>query len=209
MIKSWNEVSVGKFLELNRLNAYGYEEDEYILRAAALMAGITYDEIMEKPLEETTELIKNVAFLYTAPQELKRKKEYVINGVTYVPLNAFDDMTTAQYIDFQAISQVCNEMLGEFLAIFLIPKGKKYNTDYKSSDVAKDIYEYLSVEEALALARFFTKQYSKSTKKMLLYSEAEMRTLRILTRDKEKKELLRKTEEVLKKARQMVVSMCG
>lgn len=210
MITSWKEMPLGTFIEVNNICGDKHmAEDDKTFRIAAICAGITYDEIMNMPLNETAELIKNIAFVYTEPKKEKMKSHYIINGVKYIPLKNYEDMTTAQYIDFQAISENINMMLGEYLAIFLIPEGHKYNDGYKSSDVAKDIYDYFCVEEALGIANFFTKQCSKSMKRTLLYLESEAKVMQIITRDKEMKEVAKQVEDQIKKARTVVNSICG
>lgn len=209
MITSWYDLPIGKFKEIHSVIESNIDEDDKILRVAAICADITYEEILNLPMTETEELIKGVAFMYTPLKERKVKKEYIINGKKYIPLLNYEDMTTAQYIDFQAISQVCQHMLGEFLAIFLVPEGYKYNDGYKSSDVAKDIYDYMSCEEALALANFFIKKYSKSIKRTLLYLEAEMVAMRVMTRNKEEKEIARQAEKEIHKVRKALTSMFG
>lgn len=203
MITSWSELTIRKFQEINKIQQLYNDEDEKVLRCAAVCAGITYDEIINKPIKETAELISNIAFLYGKPKSRRLKREYIINGKKYIPLKDFQDITTAQFIDFQAISTVCFEMLGEFLAIFMIPEGKKYNTDYRNSDVVEDIYDYFNVEEALALAHFFIKRYVKYVRKTMAYWEAQVTTIRLMTRDKEQKQLMKEVEKQLQNVRKV------
>lgn len=206
---NWSNLTINTFKKITDAFSFSEEEDERILRAAAILNGISYDDILEMPMRKTREMIEDTAFLYTEPTKAEPKKEYVLGNTTYVPMYKFDKMTTAQYIDYQAIADVAYEHLAEFMAIILIPKGHKYNDGYGSEDIIKEIGDNLTVEEALGLADFFVREYAKSTKRTMAYYEAMLMTQRIMTKDKDLKKVLKTTEKSMEKVRKALDSMFG
>lgn len=207
MINSWKTMPIGKYAEMYKIISSSEDEDTKVLRVAALCNDLTFDEVLNLPMDKASELVANVAFVYTAPEKVKPKKEYVLNGRTYRVIKNYGEITTAQYINYQSIVTVLNENLPEFLSIFFVPKGKKYG-DYDTDEVVEDIKTALSVEEALSLSAFFLKRWERSTMRTLFYCEAEIATQR-LTASKEKKAALKQMEEGMKNLRLSIKGMFG
>lgn len=203
----WYDIPVGMFQEIWQINKGKEDEDTKTLRLAALVNGITYNEILSKSLDETSLLVSNIAFMYQEPKLQKVRKSYVLNGKTYDATLKPSQITTAQYIDFQNILPNKDENLAQFFSIFFIPAGKQYNEGYDTEDVINDIETSLSIEDAVSVADFFVREYRKSMRRTLLYSEAELRTLRILRQGD--KEILSKMEKDLRRIRQGLNSLCG
>lgn len=208
-IDSWDKLPVGKFMEINKISKSKEDEDTKALRCAALLSGKTLRELEELPIADAMELVSKTAFLYTPIENTELKKNYNLGGRKYKPLRKMEDMSAAQFIDFQSVAPNINEMLPEFLAIFFVPEGHKYgDREYELSDVINDIKEHLSVVEALALSDFFVNVYRRYVKRTLLYSEIEMKALSWIG-PKETRETAKKTEQTLKQVRALIDSMYG
>lgn len=205
----WNKLNIEKFLKINNEFKKAADEDEKILRAAAVLNDITYEEIMNLPLSKTRSMIEDTGFLYNQPKIGKIKKEYVYGDMVLVPNYKYDKMTTAQYIDYQSIASVADEHLVDFMSIILVPKGFTYNNGYDNEEVKAAIKEHMTMEEAFTLSDFFVKRYVKSMKRMMAYSEATLTTQKILTRDKAQKRLIATAEKAVHQLRQALDSMCG
>lgn len=195
MIYEWSTLPMGKYIDLFRATKLTDDEDEIVLRSAAVLNDISYDEIMNMPMDKAEELIRGVHFLYERPNDVKVKKKYVCGDMVLVPTLKVEKMTTAQYIDYQAICRQTNEMLCEFLAVFLVPEGHKYNDGYDNEEVVEAIRKYISAEEGFAMANFFVRKCRRLIRRTLLYLQAKMTTLRITTRDRKQKEIIRQMEE--------------
>lgn len=176
-IKSWSELPVGKLMEIRAANAID-DEDTKVLTIAGILADKTFREMLELPINETTELIRNTAFLYTEPKRKKISSVYHLNGTDYKIIKKVNDITTAQFIDYQAIAKESGERIAEFLSIFFVPVGCKYNDgNYDRDKVVDDISSYLSAEEALGIANFFTVRCVRLIKRTLFLLEVKMRML--------------------------------
>lgn len=205
----WNKLDLKTYKDIYEITSNAFiEEDDKQFMVAALLGGITYDELLEQPLTATTQMVANTAFLYQRPKPEKIKREYTLNGRVYVPFKDFLEMTTSQYIDYQAvIVEKFEEHLIDLMSIILVPKGHTYGDGYDREQQMKDL-ETLSVTEALGIADFFIKRYRRLLKQTLLYSRAE---LWIAVR-KAPKDLRKEMREKQKEANQRIdelLTMCG
>lgn len=200
IIDSWDKMPVGFLKDIHRITSDNtLSEDDKSLQAAAVLARLPYDTLLNLPLDEAQELVARTAFLYEKPEKKKIRKTYNLNGRTYIPLMSMEDMTTAQFIDFNSLINDIDERLPEILSIFLIPKGHKYNDGYDKNTVVKDITERLMVTEALGMASFFINGCKKYAMRTLLYSEAALE----VTMWKAPKELRPQAKEVMKALRRL------
>jgi hypothetical protein len=199
MIKSWSELPVAKLQEIKSVSINIEDEDTKVLTIAGILADKTYREMLDLPLNETTELIKNTAFLYTEPKKKKISSVYHLNGTDYRIMKNMNDITTSQFIDYQAIAKESGERMAEFLSIFFIPVGCKYNDgNYDREKVVDDINYYLTAEEALGISDFFTVRCVRLIKRTLLLLEARMT---MLSWRKETKEQAKQVMELIQQIR--------
>lgn len=200
IIDSWDKMPIGFLKDIQRITSDNtLSEDDKSLQAAAILARMPYDTLLNLPLDEAQELVARTAFLYENPEKKKIRKNYNLNGRTYVPMMSMENMTTAQFIDFNSLINDLDERLPEILSIFLIPKGHKYNDGYDKNTVIKDIREKLMVTEALGMASFFINGYKKYAMRILLYSEAALE----VAMWKAPKELRPQAKEVMKALRHL------
>lgn len=198
-IKSWGDLPVGMLEQIRAVNTD--DEDTKTLTIAGILAGKTFKEMLNLPLEETQRLIKNTAFLYTEPAKKKLSSVYTLNGTKYEILKKAEKMTTAQFIDYQAIARESFNRVSEFLAIFFIPEGHEYNDGtYDKQQVIDDIANYLSTEEALGVADFFINRCVRLMQRTLLLLEAKMAVLKLGRKDKTKM-IAAETEKMIKDLR--------
>lgn len=199
MIKSWSELPVAKLQEIRSVSINIEDEDTKVLTIAGILADKTYREMLELPLNETTELIRNTSFLYTEPKPKKISSVYRLNGTEYRIMKNMNDITTAQFIDYQAIAKESGERMAEFLSIFFIPVGCKYNDgNYDREKVVDDINYYLSAEEALGISAFFIKRCVRLIKRTLFLLEVKMQ---MLSWRKETREQAKQVMELIQQIR--------
>lgn len=198
-IKSWSELPVGKLEEIRAVTKTIKDEDTANITIAGILVDKTYKQMLELPLNEVKRLISNTAFLYEEPKKKKVSSVYLLNGTRYNILKKAENMTTAQYIDYQGIARESYERISEFLSIFFIPEGCKYNDgNYDRDKVVSDISEYLSAEEALGIAGFFTQRCVRLLRRTLLLLEAKMK---MLSWRKETREQAKAVEKLIKEIR--------
>lgn len=194
MITSWKEMKVKHLIQIRDIDKTRNSEDEKNLMVGALLAGMKYDDFIQLPLSKTRTYMEKAQFIRTTkPEKVKARKHYKINGKKYRLDTKIEDLTVAQYIDFQALDpDSFDERIAELLAVFLIPEGHKYNDGYDIQETVEDIWE-MSVGEALGVADFFIQRYIKSMKHLLMYLRGKMIWTRMRAK-KEDKERMRALE---------------
>lgn len=155
---NWSEISVGEYIELVSIlrddELDEVEVNNYIL---SILSGLEVREIRALELNSFKELLKSIHFLRTEPTS-KIRKSYNIDGVEYMTTLRLDKVTTGQYMDLQAMATNPDSILenmSKILAVFLIPKGKKYG-EYDVLEVANIIDSKFMIEDAYALTFFFS-----------------------------------------------------
>jgi hypothetical protein len=154
MITSYKELSLGKWEEIYKLKD---EEDNETtqIKLLSILSYMTEEEILDLPLNEFKALNNLSAFLLDEPQKKQIETEYLLGDTIYELTSNVDKLIVSQFIDYQTCVKDVDKYLVELIGVFLIPKGKKYNTDYDIRDAHEDIRKYLSIEDAVSLSAFF------------------------------------------------------
>ena len=179
-IDSWDEMPISVFQQIADINGLHISEDEKVLRCTALLAGITYEEIISIPLKDARALVEKASFLYTEPKGKKVKRTYHIGAHDYNIIRSIDDMSTAAYIDYQGLAtQPLVTVLPEVISIALVPAGHKYNDgNYDKNDTIEEIRDNLTVTEALGIADFFWREFERCIRRIALCSDWMMWALK-------------------------------
>lgn len=191
---SWADITVRDVIEIREIGELQLAtEDEKNIKVAALLAGVKEDELMAMPFDKLAPYMENTQFLLTPPVQRKARNKYVINGRTYKLFKSYDEMTVAQYIDFQAIQpDGFDKKPAELLSIFLIPAGHEYNDGYDREQVFEDMLD-MGIEEALGVCGFFIKRCWNLIRLVPALLKTKMRLVR-MTAPKEDREMLKATE---------------
>lgn len=178
--KSWKEISVNTFNKLKDIKVNSNDSLEVLdsnIALLSILCDVDEDTIASLTTSEFSTLLSQTAFLSTLPK-VKIQDTYTINGNEYEVFLTLNDMSVAQYIDFQTFYKDQDKYFKELLACFLIPKGKKYGEDYDTQKVIDDIGNHLSIVDANSILFFFVLLYQSLTKAMLTYSIRQMKKAR-------------------------------
>ena len=161
---TWSNVTISQYKRMLKLE----KDEDYAFNLIAVFENSELNEIMNKPIAETLECAAALnKFISKSPHSLPVKTHYVLNGKRYnVSLNPAD-INTAQYFDFINSPKEIPDNLAQLLAVFMIPEGKTYNTDYDIESAVFDIEQYMGIQEALGVCDFFTQLYRAYTRKVL------------------------------------------
>lgn len=160
-------ITIEKHKQIQRLLTDGNTEvkmeDMQAVQAEllAIYADTDTDVIMSYPLTKYHKLLeKFYADYFTdfSKAEPAIKDKYTAGDMVLVPMLDFTQITVAQMMDFSVLSVDPIENIEKLLAIFLIPKGKKYNDGYDLLEVQKAILK-MSFNELSPLLAFFLKWF--------------------------------------------------
>lgn len=202
-------MSIKVLQQMDDINSLHISDEEKTFKATALLAGMDYEEFLLLPLDDARELVAKTAFVREEPKKVRTRSEYKIGRRNYTLFRNMMQITTSQYIDYQALlGQNIALHLPELMAICLVPKGHKYGDGYDMDEVVEEIREHLNVEDALSVADFFIKQSSKSIRRMIRRSEVLMLWAR-MTAKKEDREFLKAVAMEMRLANDALLSEFG
>jgi hypothetical protein len=160
----------------------------------ACLTDMDLDAVLNLSLTKYNDLVQKTAFLMNKPEISNHvPSRIVINGKEYVLCKNVNKLTASQYIDYQnyIASEDNEKYLANIIACFLIPKGFKYADGYDVLEVANEISEHLSIQEAMNICFFFRRKYLNSIKYTLTYLELRMKMMRLKTKNQEAKEKMK------------------
>lgn len=171
MITSYKDLTVSKYLELERIALEIPDDTERNTAVLSVLTGISPDRLLAMPIADYREKNRKAAFLLTPPKPYDRARQsYKCGPFELVPVRNYAKVTTAQYIDFQSfIKRFPDDSQGiQFiLSCFMVPAGHTYCDGYDPAEVQDAIREHMSVVDALSLHRFFFHLFVKSTARTL------------------------------------------
>lgn len=194
--KSWNDITVNVYERLTNAIATaeeigdsGIDNLNKHIAILATLCDVEEDVIAELTPAEFYKLVKQTDFLNEQPKKNIIDKVN-LNGKEYEVFLSVGEMTMNQYIDFQTFYKDREKNFKQLLAIFILPKGKKYCEGYNIQDVIDDIGEYLPITDANNILFFFVLAFRSLTKVMLKSLVKQMKKM------KKKKENKEQTEQI-------------
>ena len=158
---NWNDLNLNTFTRLALI------KDGTMLD---LITAITGEDAGNLPLNELESWNNKLAFLDKPYKPSNPKKEYILNGITYIPVLNTKDILVNQFIDFQEFIKEPDKHIANLAAIFFIRKGCKYG-DRDPIEEAKFLGEHLSITDYKDVFNFFLKawrQYTNNTQASLM-----------------------------------------
>lgn len=194
---SWKDVSLEMFDKIAKATS----TQEFKENPAPVIKAVTNlddDTINNMDILSYQNLINKIAFLTTLPMDKKLpKKELILKGKTYSILLYPQRMTASQFIDYRTIllNDKSDLKQAKLLAVFIVPKGAKYNDgSYDFDELADLIYHNLSIEYAMGLTYFF----EVMSVTFLSYSlESSVLDMKSLLRQEQDKKIRTKIKEVI------------
>lgn len=213
MIKSYNDLTVGKYQELRKLELEGLDALEQQVAILAVLNDMDEDEVFNLPLADYQKLASDMHFLDTQPviNTKHNPKTIKIGGEEYDVVQDARDLTAGQYIDYQHYLGVedFDGQLPNILTVFVIPKGKKYGEGYNMAELANTFKEKMPIITAMEISSFFLRQSLTSIKASLTSLRLKMRMMKMTTRKKEVKEMMQEAIDKLGLLRDSISSLDG
>lgn len=180
IVNNYRDLTMGKYfdiLEVSKDN--NLDELEKQVQIISLLSGKTTDEILDLPIGEYRDAVRQMAFLeHPSPDDkIRVARNYFKGGMELIPTTDFRKITTAQYIDFQNLTKLGEDKVVEVVSCFLVPKGCKYGKGYDIADVQKAIREEMTVAEVLALSAFFLRKFALLIRNSLSSCKVELKKL--------------------------------
>lgn len=174
MITSYKDLPIGKWQEILNIDI---NDDNREVKLIQILSNKSEDDILDLKLNEFKELYNQTSFLLEEPKKKLINDTYTLGNTEYEVVSNVDELIVSQFIDYQTFVKDVDKYLVELIGVFLVPKGKKYNTDYDIRDAHEDIRKYLSIEDAVSLSSFFLLLSQSWLKTMETYLIKKMRKM--------------------------------
>lgn len=207
MIKSFDNLNLGRFAEIQKIVKEGGEWQDVNLRIVSALSDISIEKLSTMPISEVSEIVNEARFLDKPIPEQKVAKKYKIGNMELIPCYDVAKFTTAQYVDFQELMKAPDDNQIGILACILVPKGKRYNIDYDIAEVRELIANNISVTTSNALFTFFIKRLHHSIVDTLHSSQEMIEKVQPRTTAEEEKK--KNAQRTLREALRFFVSGGG
>lgn len=121
IISSWNEVNLETYLKVVEIQTNEKLENLSLQKAVELIAclsDVEYDELLKMDKQVLGECINKLAFLNEETEDRSREP-FEINGVNYMMLPNFDELTTGEMISIEQMILDASENSANYLADLL------------------------------------------------------------------------------------------
>ena len=199
--KSWNEVPISLYYQITDIT--GREDLEPIdknVKLISLLSDTYEDEIWGLGMNEAEKVFSQLQWLWSFnfPKNNPGKK-MKIGDRTFTLSTDLQNFTISQYIDFQNLwhSFKDNEeqVLPKLLAVFLVPEGRKYNTDYDTTELSNFFFSRMPITTANQILYFFLLSLARSIRATEICYTVMMKILRRKAKTKEEKEKIKMLEK--------------
>ena len=161
--QSWDDLTLGKFQELERLYD-GDEERKFDVRDVLdLMTDRTKDEINELPIEFTDSLLRKMYWLHEQPDFGKPSNKITIDGETYTVHNE-NEMKFGEYVALDTALKGDKHNYAAMLAILCRKDGEIFDAKFENEILPSRIefWKNVSVMKVMPIVSFFLELSSMS-----------------------------------------------
>lgn len=161
--QSWDDLTLGKFQELERLYD-GDEERKFDVRDVLdLMTDRTKDEINELPIEFTDSLLRKMYWLHEQPDFGKPSNKITVDGVQYTVHNE-NEMKFGEYVALDTALKGDKHNYAAMLAILCRKDGEIFDAKFENEILPSRIefWKNVSVMKVMPIVSFFLELSSMS-----------------------------------------------
>ena len=162
--QSWDELTLGKFQELERFYDGDENERKFDVRDVLdLMTDRTKDEINELPIEFTDSLLRKMYWLHEQPEFGKPSNKITIDGVQYTVHNE-NEMKFGEYVALDTAMKGDKHNYAAMLAILCRKEGEIFDAKFENEILPSRIefWKNVSVMKVMPIVSFFLELSSMS-----------------------------------------------
>ena len=173
--QSWDELTLGKFQELERFYDGDENERKFDVRDVLdLMTDRTKDEINELPIEFTDSLLRKMYWLHEQPQFGKPSNKITVDGVQYTVHNE-NEMKFGEYVALDTALKGDKHNYAAMLAILCRKEGEIFDSKFENEILPSRIefWKNVSVMKVMPIVSFFLELSSMSLQVSQLSSQVQ------------------------------------
>lgn len=154
---TWKDINIKTFKKINKIiKDTNLTDVEKEISLISIIFNLDEDDLYDMDLQTLKGYSTQIAFIDSfEPDYGKCPKIDKVGDIEVSVDYNLSHFTVAQYIDFMANIQSKDPDIARLLACILIPKGKKYNTDYDLEAFIKQIEINLNIYDAESMLFFY------------------------------------------------------
>lgn len=169
--KSWDDVTLAKFSNLQRIKGEGEAQIYDLLQA---LCDKTRDEVMQLPIEFVEKMLNRMDFIYTTPEIAAPTNKIEIDGETYM-VNYLEKLKAGEYISFDTVIKSDQYNYAAMLAILCRKPDEPYDSKFEAEkfEDREKMFGNQPITKILPLINFFLNLYTVLEMPSHLYSQVE------------------------------------
>ena len=169
--KSWDDVTLAKFSNLQRIKGEGEAQIYDLLQA---LCDKTRDEVMQLPIEFVEKMLNRMDFIYTTPEIAAPTNKIEIDGETY-QVNYLEKLKAGEYISFDTVIKSDQYNYAAMLAILCRKPDEIYDSKFEAEkfEDREKMFGNQPITKILPIINFFLNLYMVSEMPSHLYSQVE------------------------------------
>lgn len=169
--KSWDDVTLAKFSNLQRIKGEGEAQIYDLLQA---LCDKTKDEVMQLPIEFVEKMLNRMDFIYTTPEVAAPTNKIEIDGETY-QVNYLEKLKAGEYISFDTVIKSDQYNYAAMLAILCRKPDEIYDSKFEAEkfEDREKMFGNQPITKILPIINFFLNLYMVSELPSHLYSQVE------------------------------------
>lgn len=169
--KSWDDVTLAKFSNLQRIKGEGEAQIYDLLQA---LCDKTKDEVMQLPIEFVEKMLNRMDFIYTTPEVAAPTNKIEIDGETYM-VNYLEKLKAGEYISFDTVIKSDQYNYAAMLAILCRKPDEIYDSKFEAEkfEDREKMFGNQPITKILPIINFFLNLYMVSEVPSHLYSQVE------------------------------------
>ncbi len=169
--KSWDDVTLAKFSNLQRIKGEGEAQIYDLLQA---LCDKSRDEVMQLPIEFVEKMLNRMDFIYTTPEVAAPTNKIEIDGETYM-VNYLEKLKAGEYISFDTVIKSDQYNYAAMLAILCRKPDEIYDSKFEAEkfEDREKMFGNQPITKILPIINFFLNLYMVSEMPSHLYSQVE------------------------------------
>lgn len=178
--KSWDDVTLAKFSNLQRIKGEGEAQIYDLLQA---LCDKTKDEVMQLPIEFVEKMLNRMDFIYTTPEIAAPTNKIEIDGETY-QVNYLEKLKAGEYISFDTVIKSDQYNYAAMLAILCRKPDEIYDSKFEAEkfEDREKMFGNQPITKILPIINFFLNLYTVSEMPSHLYTQVE-EAINLIQRD--------------------------
>lgn len=156
---SWDEVSIGEFIELSKLDIKSFENDvEYYIHMLRIFGNDNLQDIFEYVKVSDIEKINNSLTFLQQPPTKDGNMKVELNGKTFKMIENMNEITIGEYVSIETLIEKyeANNItaIPIILSVLLRPVGEEFDSNLCESRIEL-FKDELSIQEVVSMSDFF------------------------------------------------------